>query len=137
MLNAAREVESGLTGYLRAQERVVALTDSVDASRRAVELAQTQYRDGVISYSLVLDAQLFRLLNEDQLTVARGDVARHLIATYKALGGGWQRRETGPLISPETREEMTERTNWGELLEGEAVHPLPAEERGSWRAPDF
>jgi NodT family efflux transporter outer membrane factor (OMF) lipoprotein len=137
VLNAAREVESGLTGYLKARERVVSLTESVDASRRAVDLAQTQYRDGVISYTLVLDAQQFLLLNEDQLTVARGAVARNLIATYKALGGGWQMRESGPLVPQETREEMRKRTNWGELLEDDAVTPVSAEERGSWRAPDF
>ena len=137
VLNAAREVESSLTGYLRSRERVVSLTDSVDASRRAVDLAQTQYRDGVISYTLVLDAQQFLLLNEDQLTLARGDVARNLIATYKALGGGWQSRESGPLIPHETRDEMRERTNWGDLLEPSAVEPVEASERGSWRAPDF
>lgn len=137
VLNAAREVESGLTGYLRSREQVAALSDSVDASRRAVDLAQTQYRDGVISYTLVLDAQQFLLLNEDQLTVARGEVARNLIATYKALGGGWQLRESGPLIQQETRDEMRQRTNWGELLEVKSVEPVPAEERGSWRAPDF
>ncbi len=136
VLNAAREVESSLAGYLRERERVVALGTSVEASRRAVDLAQTQYRDGVISYTLVLDAQQFLLLNEDQLTAARGAVARNLIATYKALGGGWQMRLGRDLVPVEVREEMGERTNWGKLLDGEAIDPLPASDRGSWRAPD-
>ncbi len=136
VLNAAREVESSLAGFLRARERVEALTLSVDASRRAVELSNTQYRDGVISYTLVLDSQRFLLLNEDQLTAARGEVARNLIATYKALGGGWQLREGQPVIAPEIRQEMQERTNWGELLEPEAIVPVPVEDRGRWRAPD-
>ena len=118
------------------REQVVHLTDSVEASRRAVELAQTQYRDGVISYTLVLDAQQFLLLNEDQLTAARGKVARSLIATYKALGGGWQIREGKALIPEEVKEAMRNRTNWGTLLEPAAVEPAAADKRGSWRLPD-
>lgn len=137
VLNAAREVESNLTAYLRARDRVTSLNDSVEASRRAVELAQTQYRDGVISYTLVLDAQQFLLLNEDLLTAARGEVARSLIATYKALGGGWQLRQADTLVSPKTKDEMKERTNWGNLLEAEFVEPVAAEKRGSWREPDI
>ncbi|ARN72696.1 hypothetical protein BST96_00340 [Oceanicoccus sagamiensis] len=137
VLNAAREVESNLTAYLRSRERVVALTDSVTASRRAVELAQTQYRDGVISYTLVLDAQQFLLLNEDQLTAARGQVARGLVATYKALGGGWQTHGGDSFVAEEIKDEMRERTNWGDLMEAESVKPVAAEDRGSWRAPDL
>lgn len=136
VLNAAREVEDGLTSFRHARERVGYLSDSVEAARRAVELAQTQYRDGVISYTLVLDAQQFMLLNEDQLTEARGEVASSLIATYKALGGGWQIREGKSFVSDEVRATMGERTNWGELLEPAAVEPVPEDQRGSWRAPD-
>jgi outer membrane protein TolC len=137
VLNAAREVEDGLVSFLRAQEQVAYLADSVEASRRAVELAQTQYRDGIISYTLVLDAQQFMLLNEDQLTSARGKVASSLIATYKALGGGWQIREGNDFIPEPVKDSMRERTNWGDLLEPAAVEPVSADQRGSWRAPDM
>jgi NodT family efflux transporter outer membrane factor (OMF) lipoprotein len=136
VLNAAREVESSMTGYLRERDRVAALTGSVEASRRAVDLAQTQYRDGVINYTLVLDAQQFLLRNEDQLASARGEVALNLIATYKALGGGWQMRQGQSLISDDAKQDMRQRTNWGKLLENESVEPKTEGERGSWRAPD-
>ncbi len=137
VLNAAREVEANLTAYLRTSELIDALTQSVDASRRAVELAMTQYRDGVISYTLVLDAQQFQLRNEDQLTAARGDRARSLVGTYKALGGGWQTAHVSDSVPEAVRQEMRERTNWGDLLESEAVQPVNADKRGGWRAPDF
>jgi NodT family efflux transporter outer membrane factor (OMF) lipoprotein len=137
VLNAAREVEDGLVRFTNAGERVVFLTDSVTASRRAVQLAQTQYNDGIISYTLVLDAQQFLSLNEDQLTAARGDVVRSLIATYKALGGGWQLREGNDFISDDLKNTMTERTNWGEFMEPAAIQPVEASERGTWRSPDF
>ncbi len=134
VLNAAREVEDGLVRFTHSSERVVYLTESVEAARRAVELAQTQYRDGVISYTLVLDAQQFLSLNEDRLTVARGEVVRSLISTYKALGGGWQIRATNDFVSDELKKTMSERTNWGGLLQ--PVQSVDESERGSWRLPD-
>lgn len=137
VLSAAKEVEEGLVGFTQARKQVAYLTDSVSAARRAVELAQTQYRDGIISYSLVLDAQRFLLLNEDQLTEARGKVAISLIATYKALGGGWQIRDGSIYIPEDVKATMDERGNWGDLLEPAAIEPLPAEKSGSWRAPDW
>ena len=137
VLNAAREVEDGLVSFINARKRVEYLTESTKAAGRAVELAQTQYRDGIISYTLVLDSQQFMLLNEDQLTSARGLVASSLISTYKALGGGWQIREGKAFISEEVKDTMSERTNWGELLvDPDAVEPVPEDKRGSWRAPD-
>ena len=137
VLNAAREVEDGLVTFVRARDRVTSLTDSVTASKRAVKLAETQYRDGVISFTLVLDAQQFLLLTQDLLTAARGEVARGLIATYKALGGGWQLRDGKPFIPEAVKATMSERTNWGKLLAPYAVEPVPAEKRGAWRAPDL
>lgn len=138
VLNAAREVEDGLVSFVNARERVQYLTESTTAAKRAVELSQVQYRDGIISYTLVLDAQQFMLLNEDQLTAARGEVASSLIATYKALGGGWQIREGKAFIPEAVKDTMDKRTNWGELLDDPAsVEPVPAEQRGSWRAPDL
>jgi hypothetical protein len=39
-----------------------------------------------------------------------------LIATYKALGGGWQLREGNNFVRPDVIDAMEERTDWGELL---------------------
>lgn len=137
VLNAAREVEDGLVSFVNAREQVTYLTDSVDAARRAADLAQTQYRDGIISYSLVLDAQRFLLLNEDLLTEARGKVAVSLIATYKALGGGWQIRGESIFIPDDTKSSMEERGDWGSLLEPAAIEPPPTDQKSSWRTPDW
>ncbi len=136
VLNAAREVEDGLARFSRSGERVDHLHASVMAARRAVDLAQTQYRDGIISYTLVLDAQQFLSLNEDLLAAARGEEARSLVSTYKALGGGWQIREGNDYISDDIRQIMQDRTNWGELMEASSVEPVEAGDRGSWRLPD-
>ena len=49
------------------------------------------------------------------MTEARGRIAASLISTYRALGGGWQLRESGDIVDPQRLERMRERTNWGEL----------------------
>ena len=90
VLEAAREVEDALTAYLRSQTRVGYLADSVGDARRSVELALVQYRQGSTTYQRVLDTQRFLVRQEDQLAGTRGDVALNLVATYKALGGGWE-----------------------------------------------
>ncbi len=38
----------------------------------------------------VLDTQRFLVRQDDQLAGTKGDVALNLVATYKALGGGWE-----------------------------------------------
>ena len=90
VLEAAREVEDALAAYLRSQTRVGFLTDSVEDARRSVELAVVQYREGSVTYQRVLDTHRFLVRQEDQLTRTEGDVALNLVATYKALGGGWE-----------------------------------------------
>jgi hypothetical protein len=46
----------------------------------------------------------------------RGQNALDLISVYKALGGGWEIRADQDFIPEETKVEMRERTNWGEML---------------------
>ncbi len=94
VLEAAREVEDALAAYLRSQTRVGYLTDSVGDARRSVELALVQYRQGSTNYQRVLDTQRFLVRQEDQLAGTKGDVALNLIATYKALGGGWETEQS-------------------------------------------
>lgn len=115
-LAAAREVQDGLKGFLRTQEQVGFLESAVKATSRATELALTQYREGATDYTRVLNTQTSLLLQQDALTSARGDVVSNLVATYKALGGGWQLREGDNFVRPAVIDTMEQRTDWGELL---------------------
>jgi NodT family efflux transporter outer membrane factor (OMF) lipoprotein len=117
VLEASREVEDALVGFLRAKEQVGFLSDSVDAAQRSVELALLQYRDGVADYQRVLDTQQALVAQQDLKTARQGDIATNLIAMYRALGGGWQIRQGKDFVPIETKEQMKQRTNWGELLE--------------------
>jgi NodT family efflux transporter outer membrane factor (OMF) lipoprotein len=115
-LAAAKEVQDGLQGFLRTQETVVHLQKAVQASDRAVELALEQYRQGATDYTRVLNTQTALLIQQDSLTEARGQVVSSLVATYKALGGGWQLREGSNYVRPDLINTMEDRTDWGELL---------------------
>jgi NodT family efflux transporter outer membrane factor (OMF) lipoprotein len=117
ILNAAREVEDGLVGFLRAQEQVGYLKTAVTASQRSVELSLDQYKAGTVDYQRVLNSQASLLSQQDSLAQGQGQIVSSLVSTYRALGGGWQLREGKPYVDSETTQTMSERTNWGKLLE--------------------
>jgi len=117
ILNAAREVEDGLVGFLRAQEQVGYLKTAVTASQRSVTLSLDQYKSGTADYQRVLNSQASLLGQQDALAQGQGDIVSSLVSTYRALGGGWQLREGNPYVDSGTQEAMSERTNWGKLLD--------------------
>jgi outer membrane protein TolC len=139
VLKAYQEVEDAIVGFLRTEEEKRLLTDSVTASKRSVDISLTQYREGLVDYQRVLDTQRFLTQDEDFLTETRGFVATNLIAMYKALGGGWEIREGKDFVPAEIKEEMRERTNWGDLLAQEEVEKAATEEnrKKRWWWPDW
>lgn len=116
VLNAAREVEDGLVGFLRAQEQVGYLKAAVTASQRSLSLSLDQYKAGTVDYQRVLNSQTSLLGQQDSLAEAQGNIVSSLVSTYRALGGGWQLREGNPYVDKETTQTMSERTNWGKML---------------------
>jgi outer membrane protein TolC len=120
VLTAAQEVEDALIGYLKTREQVSFREAASAASQRAAELALSQYRNGRVSFVVVLEALDRLARDQDRLTTARGDAARHLISAYKALGGGWENPPQGPYVSDAARTAMQDRTDWGDLLEASA-----------------
>ena len=72
------------------------------------------------------------------MTDTSGTVAVNLVATYKALGGGWEIREGKDFVPEETMERMRSRTDWGGLLGPEKLEPPPPEAESShWLPPDW
>ena len=115
-LAAAMEVQTGLQSFIRSQETVEHLQKAVASTDRAVVLALEQYRQGATDYTRVLNTQTALLVQQDSLIDAQGRVVSSLIATYKALGGGWQLREGNNYVRPDVINTMEARTDWGELL---------------------
>ena len=113
VLRAAQEVEDGMTAFLRAQEAAAFAQKASTAAARSVELASIQYREGAVDYQRVLDAHRSLLQEQNTLVTARASIATNLIATFKALGGGWEIRTGQPYVPDSVRIEMQDRTNWG------------------------
>jgi NodT family efflux transporter outer membrane factor (OMF) lipoprotein len=90
VLNAWHEVDNALTAYASEQKRRDELTQAVAENRRALGLAQLRYRQGLIDFLTVLDAQRSLLQTEQQLADSTTTVSNNLVALYKALGGGWE-----------------------------------------------
>jgi NodT family efflux transporter outer membrane factor (OMF) lipoprotein len=116
VLKAARETEDGLSAFLKSQEEVRFLRESAEGATRSVELSMTQYREGLVDYQRVLDTQRVQTQTQDLLTSTQGAVLLSLIATYKALGGGWESRAGKDFLPEEIKNEMRQRTDWGHLL---------------------
>jgi NodT family efflux transporter outer membrane factor (OMF) lipoprotein len=121
VLEAAREVEDGLAGFVGAKASTKLLGESVTAAERAYQLALIQYREGAVDYQRVIDTQQRLLTAQDRYTDTRGNIALNLVSTYKALGGGWQVRAGKGFVSEAREKEMRERTDWGDLIPGKEL----------------
>ncbi|MBT2339866.1 MULTISPECIES: efflux transporter outer membrane subunit [Pseudomonas] len=122
---AAREADDAATGLTKALERERILREASLAAERSLVLANTWYREGYSDFQRVLDAQSALLQQQDNYLISRSDAVNNLIALYKALGGGWQ--TTQPLVDGPTRQQMEQRTDWGDLLRHPAASlPFPA-----------
>ena len=121
VLNAHREVDDAMVAYTRSREEEYFLKNSVTAAERSVKLSMIQYKEGVVDYQRVLDSQRYLVTQSDLLTEVSGQVSTNLVATYKALGGGWETREGKEILSEKNRNEMIQRTNWGKMLNLEAL----------------
>ncbi|MHC5013139.1 MAG: TolC family protein, partial [Planctomycetota bacterium] len=128
VLEAVREVEDASVAFLRSQETVNYLTDAVAQARRSVELSSLQYTEGLVDYQRVLDAQRSLSQQEDNLVRTEGSVGLNLIAVYKALGGGWEIRVGQDFVPQDIKQQMQERTDWGDLLSSQATQEQPLED---------
>jgi NodT family efflux transporter outer membrane factor (OMF) lipoprotein len=116
VLRAAQEVEDSLAGLFGQQQAALSEQKAVDGAKRAVEIAFLQYREGAVDFQRVLDAQRSLLQEQNALAQTRSAIATNYISLYKALGGGWQAWSNQPFIPDAMRQEMQNRTNWGDLL---------------------
>jgi NodT family efflux transporter outer membrane factor (OMF) lipoprotein len=125
VLQAQKEVESSLAGFLEGRAQVDDLQRSVTAANNALRIALDQYLLGTRDFTTVLTAEQNLYQAQTSLVTASGNVAVSLANLYRALGGGWQIREGSDFVNDATRNEMRNRTDWGVLLPP-ANQPQPA-----------
>jgi outer membrane protein TolC len=138
VLNAEAEVKNSISGFLHSRVEAQYRKQSADAAQRSANLSMLQYTEGVSLYQSVLDATRSLASQQDAYASTRGNIATNLIALYKALGGGWEVRLGNDFVPAGMRDEMKERTDWGELLDTINSEPPALEpDADLWRSPDW
>ena len=89
VMTALEEVENNLTAYVNEQIRRQSLIEADKAARKAVMLAEYQYKAGLVDFNIVLEAQRSASCFQDSLAQSDGTVIINLIRLYKSMGGGW------------------------------------------------
>ncbi|HVH68323.1 MAG TPA: TolC family protein [Gemmatimonadales bacterium] len=87
VLAAMEDVETSITRYRTARERLERLQEASTASERAADLARLRFSEGVTDFLQVLDAERTQLDAQDRLAQGRIDAATAYAALYKAVGG--------------------------------------------------
>lgn len=90
VLRATEDVENALTALVKREQQAAVLSQGVDALGKARGASALAYEKGVVSLIEVLNADDSLLRASDAQVQARTDAARSAVATFKALGGGWQ-----------------------------------------------
>ena len=122
VLRAAREVDDASVGFAKTGEQIALLAEAVQAAQRSLDIANIQYREGLIDFQRVLDSQRTLFSQQELLVSSRGSLSQSLIAIYKAMGGGWEPGRSRPVLDEATQETMGRRSDWQGLL----AAPLPA-----------
>ena len=90
VLTALGDVESALVNYSKEQTRYRSLLEAAAANRRAVQMANDLYIQGLVPFLNVLDSERTLYSSEIDLAQSEANMASNLVALYKALGGGWE-----------------------------------------------
>jgi NodT family efflux transporter outer membrane factor (OMF) lipoprotein len=95
VLRAAEDVENAFSALVRREAQVGILARGESSLARARQHAEAAYRGGVVSLIEVLDAESSLLQVRDVKAQAHTEAARAAIASFRALGGGWDARRPG------------------------------------------
>lgn len=119
-LRAQQEVEDAMATFCRTWDQQQFLLQGVESARRAVDLAQLQYGEGLVDFTAVLLAEDYQLQLERRYVRAVAQNAKGLVQVYRSLGGGWQVLNRD-YLDPEVQQQMECRTNWGSIFDHAVV----------------
>ena len=94
VLHAAEDVENAFSALVKREDQASILTQGVDSLGRARAASFAAYQKGVVSLIEVLQADENLLRASDARAQAQTESARAAVAAFKALGGGWQPKES-------------------------------------------
>lgn len=90
VMTAINEVENAMANYNAEIETIKLLEKVVEQSKEQLDLSLDLYKQGLVGFLNVAQAQSSYLQYSDQLAMAHGQVCYALVNLYKALGGGWK-----------------------------------------------
>jgi NodT family efflux transporter outer membrane factor (OMF) lipoprotein len=126
VLDAAREVDDAAIAVVRTAEAAIILRESRQAAERALDIANRRYQEGYADFQRVLDAQRALFAQAEKELVNEGAHLAALVGLFRSLGGGWQSRSLEDMVPDPVRRQLTERSNWGELLDAAVPEDLEA-----------
>ncbi|MGD9419003.1 MAG: efflux transporter outer membrane subunit [Verrucomicrobiota bacterium JB025] len=88
VLRGVEDVENSLATLRFEKDRRAALSVAVSSSQETVDLVNQNYKEGLIDFQNVLDAERTIATNQDSLAESEGVVAAAYVSLFKALGGG-------------------------------------------------
>lgn len=89
VLKAFGEVETGLINLRLRAEQSMAQQEVVEAARRTAELSTSRYKQGLVTFLEVVDAERSRLDAELESTRILSQQLISTVLLIKALGGSW------------------------------------------------
>ncbi|OUU23670.1 MAG: hypothetical protein CBC13_04975 [Planctomycetia bacterium TMED53] len=116
VLEAANEVDNATFNVLKSNQQQSILDESVEAAWRALEIANTRYREGYSDFQRVLTAQRAYFTQVERQILNKGLHLGAVINFYKSIGGGWKSMTLEELIPEDTREKMSENLDWGDMF---------------------
>ncbi|RME34469.1 MAG: efflux transporter outer membrane subunit [Deltaproteobacteria bacterium] len=93
VLTAFREVEDALAALEQDRRTVARLEALAATAQSSLDLARDSYREGLVDYLQVLDAERSLFDVRDRLLQARRQVLSDLVGLGRALGGRWMDSE--------------------------------------------
>ncbi|WP_367605920.1 efflux transporter outer membrane subunit [Legionella sp. W05-934-2] len=117
VLKAQEEVQNYISKYIQAKKTTLSLSTANQSAIQSSTLSLIRYKEGETIYTTVLDSLRQQLQVQSNLTTARGDIALAVVGLYRSLGGGWEIRKGKDIVPEHVKQAMSERTNWGILLE--------------------
>jgi len=108
VLNAFREVQDNVTGLEVLDSARQSQADAVASARRQLELANSRYVGGLVSYLDVVNAQQNLLSNEQEAAIIQGQRLVTSVLLVKALGGGWDATSLNAVhVKPQAKDLIT------------------------------
>ena len=103
VLTAFQEVEDNLAALRILGEEAQLQADAVKSARESAQIANNQYKAGVVTYINVINAEAIALNNERTALNVQSSQLSAAVLLIKALGGGWDTTALNEIPSNEVK----------------------------------